>query len=226
MILRLWAMYSRSKLILRVFLPLFSLELISSIICAAFYSDPRILPGDITQISGFSLCVWHNHLPSVSIVGSVLQMTNGTALCIFAIAQFVKQSKQWQPNQYIDLLVKQGILYFIYFFMYNLITLLNTLGISATVGWQLLIILQYVPMYILTPRFMLSIRELYARDVQGRRGEGIDTGFGLLSSSRGTAIMFADVEPSKGLEDDVQGRVGDGIDGGFGLSPSGRATVG
>jgi len=92
-----------------------------------------------------------------------------------------------------------------------------------------LVILQYVPMYILTPRFMLSIRELYARDVQGRRGEGIDTGFGLLSSGRGaveTAIMFKDVEPNEGLEADVHGRRGDGIDAGFGLSSSGRGAVG
>lgn len=140
MILRLWAMYNRSKLILRVFLPLFSLELISSILCAAFYSDPRILPGlwmlaelmihctnplstptpfvrhhtgDTIQIFDLSLCVWLNHLPSMSIVNSVLRVTHGTALCIFAIAQLVRQSKQWQPNRYMNLLVKQGILYFI-----------------------------------------------------------------------------------------------------------------
>ena len=59
-------------------------------------------------------------------------------------------------------------------------------------------------MYTLTPRFILSIRELYARDVQGRRGEGIDTAFGLLSTDRGaagTAMLFADVEPNEGLEE-------------------------
>ena len=63
----------------------------------------------------------------------------------------------------------------------------------------MLFILEYVPMFTLSPRFILSIRELYARDVQGRRGEGIDTGFGL-SSVRGagnSAIVFADVEQNE-----------------------------
>ena len=59
-------------------------------------------------------------------------------------------------------------------------------------------------MYTLTPRFIMSIRELYARDVHGRQGGGIDTGFGLSSVGRsagGVAIVFADVEQSEGSED-------------------------
>lgn len=53
-----------------------------------------------------------------------------------------------------------------------------------------MVILEYVPIYTLTPRFILSVRELYARDVRGRR-EGIDTGFGL-SISGATTMEFAD----------------------------------
>jgi hypothetical protein len=92
-------------------------------------------------------------------------------------------------------------------------------------------VLAYVPMYALTPRLILNIRELYARDVQGRRGEGIDTGFGLLSTrggADGTTMVFANVEPNEGLEDDARGRCGDGIDtgAGLGLSSSGHRAVG
>ena len=48
----------------------------------------------------------------------------------------------------------------------------------------------------------MGIRELHARDVQGGRGGGIDTGFGLSSSSPGwMEIMFADAEWIEGLED-------------------------
>lgn len=85
-----------------------------------------------------------------------------------------------------------------------------------------MVILQYLPMYILTPRFILSIRELYARDIQERRGEGIDTGFGLSSGCGAvrTAIVFADVELNERLEDDVQGRRGDGFDTGFDFEPN------
>lgn len=64
-----------------------------------------------------------------------------------------------------------------------------------------LAVLEYVPLFTLTPRFIISIRELYARDVQGRRGGGIDTGFGLSLSSRsvgGTEIVFAGVEQNEG----------------------------
>lgn len=64
----------------------------------------------------------------------------------------------------------------------------------------MLYFLAYVPMYTLAPRFILSLRAVYARDVQGRRGEGIDTGFGLLSTSTGRSgtigagMVFAEVE--------------------------------
>ncbi|KAF8547307.1 hypothetical protein OG21DRAFT_1527251 [Imleria badia] len=75
-----------------------------------------------------------------------------------------------------------------------------------TGGWQaaLSLILEYVPMYTLTPRFIMSIQELYTHDVQGRRGCGIDTGFGLALSgcdADGTAMVYTDVEQNEGLED-------------------------
>lgn len=73
--------------------------------------------------------------------------------------------------------------------------------------------LQTVPMVSLSSRFILSIRALYAQNVQGRHGEGIDTGFGLSSSSRsnvGAALVFADVEQNAGSQDveEVPMRVG------------------
>lgn len=61
--------------------------------------------------------------------------------------------------------------------------------------------MEYVPLYTLTPRFILSIRELHARDVQGRRGEGIDSGFGLAISSRsagGTAVVLDVAQDEEG----------------------------
>ena len=47
--------------------------------------------------------------------------------------------------------------------------------------------MQDVPAYVLTPRLVLSLRELYARDLRGRCGSDIDTAFGLTSS-----IIFAE----------------------------------
>ncbi|KAF8135141.1 hypothetical protein EV363DRAFT_1160330 [Boletus edulis] len=54
-------------------------------------------------------------------------------------------------------------------------------------------------MYTLIPRFVLSLRELYARDV--RRGSGIDTGFGLSLSSSDAGIVFAGDEQNEELEE-------------------------
>ena len=68
---------------------------------------------------------------------------------------------------------------------------------------RVLFVLEYVLVFTLSPRFILSIRDLYARDVQGRHGEGIDTGFGLSSdcgAGRST-IVFVDVEQNEGSED-------------------------
>lgn len=84
---------------------------------------------------------------------------------------------------------------------------MNTLyawGNIVVAGWESIpiSIMEYVVMFTLTPRFILNLRELYARNVQGRRASagGIDTGFGLSTVSSGageSAVMFADAE---GLE--------------------------
>ena len=45
MMLRVWAMYNRSNLILQVLLTLFFLEIISTLLVAVIYSNPRSLWG-------------------------------------------------------------------------------------------------------------------------------------------------------------------------------------
>jgi hypothetical protein len=64
------------------------------------------------------------------------------------------------------------------------------------------------------PRFIISVRELYDRDLHGR-WQGIDTGFGVLSQpvSDGnatiSAIRFADVAPGQEQGQVVEGEVDD-----------------
>ena len=91
-------------------------------------------------------------------------------------------------------------------FVFSLINVLGVSGKLPTGGWQeiLLYIVEVVPLFTLIPRFIVGIREMYARDVHVRRGDGIDTGFGLSASGRdagGTVIVFADVGENEGLED-------------------------
>ena len=63
--------------------------------------------------------------------------------------------------------------------------------------------MEMIPPYTLVPRFTLSLRKLYARDLRGRRGSNIDTAFGLTSASdHGAAvspIMFVDDGQNEGL---------------------------
>jgi len=82
------------------------------------------------------------------------------------------------------------------------------LFLSLAVKWlsAVLQVASNVPVFALTPRFILSIRALYARDT--RRCCGIDTGFGLSSLGNPiadvSAIVFADIEESEGSERDEE----------------------
>ncbi|KAI9570973.1 hypothetical protein HD554DRAFT_288472 [Boletus coccyginus] len=127
-------------------------------------------------------------------------------MLFLVIFQFVQQSlqmysvtKQWQINRYMNLLVKQGILYFFATFCFSLINVLAASGKLPAEGWQVipLYILEVVPMYTLAPRFIMGLRKVHARDVQGRRGSRIDTAFG--RGVDGATVMFADIGRNDGL---------------------------
>ena len=82
-------------------------------------------------------------------------------------------------------------------FQYNLTAILANTGKLPAGGWGyvVLLIIQAVPICTLTPRFIMNIRALYARDAHCVRGEGIDTGFGLSSiCDVGSVVVFMDVE--------------------------------
>ncbi|KAN0094449.1 hypothetical protein V8E55_002736 [Tylopilus felleus] len=133
-------------------------------------------------------------------------------MCLLAIYQFLRQSVQlcksrrgWKPNQYIELLVHQGIIYFVINFLHAIITEgLFSINFSQTVALTLTPALE-VLIFTLNPRFILSIRELYANPFQAQY---IDTGFGIGSSlgsstltEIGTMSHFADVGPGERLDE-------------------------
>ncbi|KAI9566860.1 hypothetical protein HD554DRAFT_2113247 [Boletus coccyginus] len=119
MILRVWAMYHQSGLVFAILFTFFLLEITSFIVATAVQSDPRNLTAATIQILDFSFCVVDPTSFIWAKVTNSVEMVHGGMVCIFAIARFVKQSLQmyhetgrWQLNQYMNLLVKQGILYF------------------------------------------------------------------------------------------------------------------
>lgn len=86
--------------------------------------------------------------------------------------------------------------------------------------------IQFVPTFTLTPRLILSLRELYARDLRGRCGGEIDTAFGLTStcghSAAASVVMFANGERQDdvlehGEEIEMEGREIQGSGSGLGV---------
>lgn len=69
---------------------------------------------------------------------------------------------------------------------------------------MLLSISQVVPLITLVPRFVLSLRALYARDLRGIRTTEIDSAFGFSSgstySTAASTLVFSDGGENGGIE--------------------------
>ena len=81
---------------------------------------------------GFSLCnaTWNNIPSLLPVYTSIAHFFLGATLLVLAITQTLKQSvdmykatKQWQPNQYMQLFVKDGILYFLVYVSLSLVAI-------------------------------------------------------------------------------------------------------
>lgn len=126
-----------------------------------------------------------------------------------------RATKQLRLNRYMNLLSREGMIYFLAYVStsasfssitwryttnsilpYTLLDLLANAGNIPKGRWAVIIpfMVEYVPAITLVPRFILTVRELHARDLQRRRGSEIDTGFGLSSASGHgvVTIIFAD----------------------------------
>jgi len=223
MVLRTWAMYDRSRVILVVLLTLYFVEMAPGFILAGLDSDAKYLPVSVAQVLGSSFCSYNytRFASTWTNVVIILQMIYGGVLCMLASAQCARRSlqiyhatKQWQLNRYMGLLVRQGVVYFFAFFLLNLINLLFALNMLPAKLWVIILLIpaELVPAYTLTPRFILSIRELYAHSIQSGHSHGskMDSGFGQSGRSGGsrwtsttgmTTMVFEDSIAKIGLEE-------------------------
>ena len=121
--------------------------------------------------------------------------------------QMYQATRKWQLNRYMNHLVRDGLLYFLVYvpqfgslfyqhseltrqhtmtstLLYSIIKVLDILG-SIPEGWisHFSVVIANVPLFNLTPRFVMNIRELHALDMQGRCNGDIDTDFGLSSGT-------------------------------------------
>ncbi|KAF8558598.1 hypothetical protein OG21DRAFT_1493819 [Imleria badia] len=217
MILRVCAMYGLSRTILGVLITLYALEIISFIITCIIVSTK--LPVVTTQVLHFSYCLveFDSYSPIWAEVRDTLQFTLAAVMCLLVTTKFIRHAfqmynmtKQWQFSRYLNLFAKEGMLYFFAILLFGLVNLLAYVAKIVITGWRIIPmgILNFVPVLTLTPRFVLSMRALYARDLRGRCEPcHMDTGFGFTSASesgtRGSTILFVDVGLSEeGLEQD------------------------
>ena len=92
----------------------------------------------------------------------------------------------------------------------TVIVMFDAANIPNDGWWILWPLAQSIPIITLVPRFILNLRELYARDLQGRRGSNIDTAFGLTSASShgpvASVIVFAEDGQNEGEEIEMEER--------------------
>ncbi|KAF8123687.1 hypothetical protein EV363DRAFT_1587224 [Boletus edulis] len=218
MILRVYAIYNRSKIILGVLLALYFTELVLLIVNASVYSDPTYVIASVAQLLDFMVCSFVLTTQTWNIVTATTQCTLSIALCILVVAKFVRESLQmhqmtrkWQMNRYLRLLVRDGFLYFVITLLYCL-NFLGALGVLPSEGYiaGVLQFVSIVPVFTLTPRFVINVRELYVLDTHGHWDHDVDTGFGLSSGRRRSmgvsttigTIAFAEPAATGGLEDE------------------------
>jgi len=191
LVLRVYAMWNRSKIILSILLLGYTVQVILQVVLCAVFHNPYIdATVAISKVLDYSVCT-----EVYAAIGSyfkymvIYPMLFDFLLLILALIPTVKEStamykatKRWQLNQYMSLIVKEGVLYV-------LLNLLNNIAnamayadeVSLLPVWYLISTFFYATItFPLIPRFVLSVREMYAKDTI-RCYEGLDTGFGIPS---------------------------------------------
>jgi hypothetical protein len=222
MILRVYAMWNQSKRVFYILLFMYVAQVILSFVARDIYSpNTTYLSVTVVQIMDFSFCnISFNDAPSPLLLGATaLQFVFSVMLFILAVIPTLKESvvlykatRQWQPNNYMQQLMQDGILYFLANIINNitLAWLQNDITLNST-SQLVLVFLNYTTVCPIMPRFIISVRELYDRSLRGR-GHGIDTGFGVSSQPGNadiSAIEFADVTPGQEQGRVAEGEVGD-----------------
>lgn len=161
----------------------------------------------------------------------IIQISLGAFMWLLIVLKFVRESfqmykvtRRFRLSRYMNILVTDGMIYFlvyVYFsfsfvspLLYTKLTvnsiliathlhLLYAIGILPQDGWwQLPVIAQIIPLFMLLPRFILNLRAHYARDLRGRHGSDIDAAFGATSTFDAVINMtsFVDSEQNEGQQ--------------------------
>ncbi|KAN0092753.1 hypothetical protein V8E55_003537 [Tylopilus felleus] len=214
MILRVYALWNQSRTILGILLFIYVPQITISIVWEAVYSIPgRSLSVAIAQGLNSSYCNYSSNTAPLVAYRTIPRFVLGAALLILAFIPTLKQSgeiykvtRRWKTTQSMQLLVREGAVYFIVNMLFNIVNLIQV----PVVGLMIFLDgLGYSLSCAIMPRFIISIRELYHRDNQNR-WQGVDTGFGVFSQSFSggdaavSVINFVDVisEQEVGVDGD------------------------
>ncbi|KAF9230574.1 hypothetical protein BU15DRAFT_69079 [Melanogaster broomeanus] len=197
LILRVYAMYNRSRIvlgiILLVYIPTVAVQFALIVMFNNFKTHLSV-----TEVEEMNLkfCVTsYSDATELSIYIWIARAVNSAVLCLFAVAQFIRHALEmhkvlgkWQSNRYMRFLVQESILYFISDLLYNVLGIV--LGPSKTVSRTA------AAPYLLAPRLIISAREFHSHIV----GDHIDNGFGFSSQgfSRSHGIIWASPEDREG----------------------------
>jgi hypothetical protein len=208
MILRVYAMWNRSKRIIFFLLCIYVPQIIIDLVFAGVYYNPNTrLSVTVIPVANLTVCnaSLTDSPPLVNLYDGMPRLVLSIMLFILVVIQTLRQSiqmykatKDWQPNRFILQLTGDGILYFLVniLFAAALAGLQNDVSINNT-SLLFLTLLSYVTICPIMPRFIISLRELHDRGLHVRR-RGIDTGFGVPSQSGAPSmIVFADIATGK-----------------------------
>jgi len=206
MVLRVYAMWNRSKIILGILLLGYSVQAILQVVITAVFINPYTdATVSSTQVLDYSVCTVANTVIGPYFKYLVIYPTLfDLLLLVLALIPTTKESttmykatKRWQPNRFLLHLRGQCVPTQTNssHFSRKYRNLLNNIphaivdadGDLLDPDWYLISSILWIAItFPIMPRFILSIRELYAKDTL-RFCDGIDTGFGISSRVRNIA---------------------------------------
>ncbi|KIJ63566.1 hypothetical protein HYDPIDRAFT_40976 [Hydnomerulius pinastri MD-312] len=209
MVLRVYAMYHRSRAVLGVILAVYIPVGIVQIVYNAIYFNPRThLSVTDSEVVDVKLCTMSVDMaPDLPIYLHVPQLVLSFLLCVLSAAQFIRHFLemkrtvgQRKSNRYMKLLVQENVIYFIINLIDNVsgLILVNSSGtITLPVITQQIVLAVFscIAPYVLAPRLIISVREFHSRVI----GDHIDSGFGAQSQHlcfNGEIMVFAGAEDS------------------------------
>ncbi|KAF8122306.1 hypothetical protein EV363DRAFT_1182894, partial [Boletus edulis] len=183
MILRVNAMWNRSKTVFGILFFIYVVQMIVAIVWEIVYNNPATsLVVSTDQVVNFKFCGYTPKFDEPKpTYRAIPRFVLGAALLILAVIPTLAQSVEmykitgrWRTNRIMQLLVREGAAYFIVNLLFNIT---NAIELPIVDFMLLLDTLSYSLCCVMMPRFVISIRELYDRDLR-ERWQGIDTGFG------------------------------------------------